>query len=485
MKNLLMLVSALVLSYPVYGQDRFPVPERSVYRITGDLDLNGATITLTEGSTVDLSDGTLRNGTLVGNRSSLTVPQDREVLDGVALTGTWQGKVCDRWFRLDGRSAYQVLSALMRFNEVHFDRSEYWLDEWRPIYLNGESMQVYGHGVRIFLPADKGDTEQTSWGPRYRKECLFCPPLDGNLSRGVYHFRDMSIEDNARVILQDGWGEDPDQFRIYYYFETIGRELVFENISSDGVGILVKVYNFWQHIDRIEMNGCIVKAGQFALEVGNLTREGYPGGSCGDILLRDCRFYQYPCQPYVGLLSVVGDVLTERMLIEKCFFDASEKDGNLELSSVRHVVFRNNTAINQFLNSYQFPRIEKYDILNNTFFFRKHRSKHSFNFGGEEVLFKNNRLVYEVDDVGFITVVPQVKSLEMDKNVFDFSRVKEITEDRTAIAMKGAALTGLKVRMFKNKVVPPPEGTHHRIIFRLPARMEGSVGNQLEGVLIR
>ena len=100
------------------------------------------------------------------------------------------------------------------------------------------------------------------------------------------------------------------------------------------------------------------------------------------------------------------------------------------------------------------------------------------------MVFKNNRLIYEEEDVGFITVVPQVRSLEMDKNVFDFSRVGNMSEDRTAIALKGIHLAGLKVRMYRNEVIPPKGGSHH-FIFRMPEELEASVSNRLEGVLLR
>ena len=180
---------------------------------------------------------------------------------------------------------------------------------------------------------------------------------------------------------------------------------------------------------------------------------------------------------------MVGDVLTEQMLIENCIFDASEKDGNLELSSVRHIILRNNEMINQFVNSYTLPKIEKYDVLGNTFRFCKHRTNDSFKFGGQEVVFKNNSLIYEDEDVGFITLTPLVRSIEMNKNVFDFSQVGEMTEARTALAL--SSVTGVKVRMHRNEVIPPAGKGKYHFIFRLPARMDSFVGNRLKGVDVR
>lgn len=141
--------------------------------------------------------------------------------------------------------------------------------------------------------------------------------------------------------------------------------------------------------------------------------------------------------------------------------------------------------INQFANSYPLPKIERYDILDNVFLFRKHRANDSFKFGGKEVLFKNNRLIYEDEDVGFITVTPTVRSLEMIRNTFDFSAVRSMKEHRTALALSGLTLAGGRLVMMRNKVVPSSPRGSNRFIFRIPERMESSVGNRLEGVLIR
>ena len=462
----------------------FPVPEKGVYRVEGSVDLKGATVTLERGTTLDLTRGSLHHGKVVGNESQLAVTGDDAVLDGVILEGNWCGKVEDRWFSLEGNSAYWIVSNVFKFNEVTFYRDAYWLETWIPILINRDRMTVHGNGVRLYLPSDKGESEQGKWGAAYRKECLFSNPVREGPGES-FLFEDIHIEDNAAAIGKPGWGQDMNAFYIYNYFQVIGHEVVFRNVSSDGMGSLEKVYNLWQPIDHLEMDRCSVRTGQFALEVFNLDQEGYPGGSCGEILVQGCEFYQYPCQPYVGLLSVVGEKPTEEMLIENCVFDASEKDGNLELSSVLHIVLRNNTMINQFVNSYPLAMIERYDILDNTFHFRKRRSGDSFSFGGREIEFKNSRLVYEDEDVGFITFSPTIRSLEMVRNTFDFSAVRTMTGHRTALALSGFSLSGGKLRMVWNKVVPPSAQGSHRFIFRLPERMESSVGNRLQGVLVQ
>ena len=463
----------------------FPAVENGVYRVEGSVDLKGKTVRLEPGTTLDVTKGSLHHGKVVGNDSRLSVSGRGAVLDEVILEGTWCGPVEDRWFSLEeGNSPYWIVSNVFKFNEVTFFRDAYWLETWNPIDINRNRMVVHGNGVRLYLPSDKGEAEKGDWGAKYRKECLFSNPASGGPGDS-YLFEDIHIEDNAAAIGKPGWGQEMDEFHIYFYFEVLGREMVYRNVSSDGMGVLVKVYNLLQHIERLEMDRCEVKAGQFALEVSNETRDGYPGGSCDQILVHGCRFYQYPCQPYVGLLSVVGDNLTEQMLVENCEFDASQRDGNLEVSSVRNMTLRNNTMINQFVNSYPLPQIERYDILGNTFRFRKHRSEGSFSFGGKAVVFKNNALIYEDEDVGFITFSPSIRSLELIRNTFDFSAVKTLTGQRTVLALSGLSLTGGRVRMIRNKVVPTSAPGPNRIVFSLPKRLESSVGNRLNGVVVQ
>lgn len=485
MKRLMLLPLLLLVSWSCLAAVGWPAPQNGVYRIQGDVDLGGVTVTMVSGSVLDLTQGTLRNGTVVGNESSLSVRGEAEVMAGVILKGSWCGKAEDRWFRLEGNSPYWIVSNVFKFNEVTFFRDAYWLDRWYPITINPDHMAVHGNGVKFYLPSDKGEAVNGTWGYKYRLENLFGNVLRDGRPAGIYQFEDIHIEDNADNIGKPGWGEPMDRFRIYYYFSVIGKKTVYRNVSSDGQGILVKVYNFVQHVDSIEMEGCDVKAGQFAAEIASFPREGYPGGTCDEILIRNCRFYQYSCQPYVGLLSVVGDTLTDQMLIENCVFDATEKDGNLELSSVRHIVFRNNLMINQFVNSYPLPKIERYDILGNRFIFRKHRANCSFNFGGKDIVFKKNELIYEEEDVGFITAAPGVRSLEMVQNTFDFSAIRTLTENRTLLSLSRFSMTGGKLRMTRNKVIQSPAKGSNRIVFNLPNRMESYVGNRLGGVTVR
>lgn len=481
MKRILYLL-AFLLSPAAWA---FPEAISGRYVITADEDLQGRFIQLEKGSTLVFQGGTLRNGVLVGNDTRLSVSGHDAVMGGVILEGTWCGPVEDRWFSLEGNSPYWIVSNVFKFNEVTFFRDAYWLDRWSPITINPDHMTVHGNDVKLYLPSDKGEAVSGTWGNKYRKENLFGNVLRDGRPAGIYQFEDIHIEDNADTIGKSGWGEPMDRFRIYYYFSVIGERIIYRNVSSDGQGILVKVYNFVQHVDCIEMDGCDVKAGQFAVEISNFPMEGYPGGACDEILIRNCRFYQYPCQPYVGLLSVVGDTLTDQMLIENCVFDATEKDGNLELSSVRHIVFRNNLTINQFVNSYPLTRIERFDILGNRFVFRKHRANCSFNFGGKDIVFKKNVLIYEEEDVGFISAAPGVRSLEMVQNTFNFSAIRTLTENRTLLSLSGLSLTGGKLRMTRNKVIQSPVKGAKRIVFNLPNRMDSYVGNRLGGVLVQ
>ena len=100
-------------------------------------------------------------------------------------------------------------------------------------------------------------------------------------------------------------------------------------------------------------------------------------------------------------------------------------------------------------------------------------------------MFKKNELIYEEEEVGFISAAPGVRSLEMVQNTFDFSAIRTLTENRTLLSLSRLSLTGGKLRMTRNKVIQSPAKGTNRIVFNLPNRMESYVGNRLGGVTVR
>jgi hypothetical protein len=60
-----------------------------VYKIVGDIDLGGGTLTIATGSTLDFQGGSFSNGTIVGNNTKINAGLDKIFGTDVTLSGTW------------------------------------------------------------------------------------------------------------------------------------------------------------------------------------------------------------------------------------------------------------------------------------------------------------------------------------------------------------------------------------------------------------
>lgn len=367
----------------------FPSPVNGCYMIDESEDLNNQFIKLEKGSTVLFRQGGfLQNGFLVGEECRIVRTTTDPVFDQVQLNGTWCGSLSDDAFAYrEKEDHYRIIASLFRFNEVVFSRKEYWIGIWYPILVNGVSQVVHGNGVTFFITSDKGEVVSGKWGPYYKKEMLFSTPYveGGNLD---YRYEDIMIEDNAETRLNAGWGEDVRRFRIYSYFSVLGRKVCFNNVHSDGGGALQKVYNFRNEMDELCLSGCRVRTSQFAVEVLNVRKDTH--GHSRKIVVKDCDFYQYGSQKFVGLFSVVGPVPTDSLVISTSRFDGTEKAGNLEVTHALNIEISGCLFINQFLQSEPESEIRKYDVHDNRFQFVQHKGPHGYSIGGRDIRFVNN-----------------------------------------------------------------------------------------------
>ena len=390
MKRFLYLF-AILLSLDAWA---FPQAVGGRYVITADENLQGRFIQLEEGSTLVFRGGTLRNGVLVGNDCRIELETDTPVFDEVQLNGSWSGSLTDKAFVYrDKADHYRIVASLFRFNQVVFTRSEYRVGTWVPIHVNAHYQEVEGNGVVFVITADKGEMENGKWGKQYKRETLFCNSYEesGNLS---YAYHNLTILDNRELIGEQGWGEDIRDFHRYSYFSVVGRKVLFDRVSSDGAGVLEKIYNTRNQIEEITFVACSVRTSQFAVEIQNVSWMS-EDVRCGNIVFDDCSFYQYGAQKYVGLLSVVGTVPTDSLRIRNCRFDGTEKAGNLELTSARNIEVDGCSFVNQFLQSEPENGIGEYNVHDNTFRFTKHVGTQPYSFGGARIRFVDNVIVFE------------------------------------------------------------------------------------------
>lgn len=69
-------------------QDKFNKPN-VIYKITKDIDLEGGTLTIPEGCTLDFQGGSLANGTVVGNNTKIKADLDKIFDTTITFDGSW------------------------------------------------------------------------------------------------------------------------------------------------------------------------------------------------------------------------------------------------------------------------------------------------------------------------------------------------------------------------------------------------------------
>lgn len=72
-----------------------------IYKITKDIDLGHGVLTIPEGCTLDFQGGSITNGTIIGNNTSI-ISGLRTIFTNISLTGTWANKGYVAWFGAKG-----------------------------------------------------------------------------------------------------------------------------------------------------------------------------------------------------------------------------------------------------------------------------------------------------------------------------------------------------------------------------------------------
>lgn len=104
----------------------------TIYIIRYDFCLGGATITLPKNSTLKFEGGSIDNGTIIGNNSSIISDIDKTILGkDLIIEGTWNIEhIYDRWFAFDSSTDFlsnQIITNILAlsndnvYNTIHFD----------------------------------------------------------------------------------------------------------------------------------------------------------------------------------------------------------------------------------------------------------------------------------------------------------------------------------------------------------------------------
>ncbi|WCF57224.1 tailspike protein/preneck appendage [Bacteroides phage PhiCrAssBcn23] len=91
-------------------QDKFN-KSNVIYKITRDIDLDGGTLTIPAGCTLDFQGGTFSNGTIVGNATKIIAK--RKVFNTITLAGTWDTNFCISNFANSGDNVTTIVNNIL------------------------------------------------------------------------------------------------------------------------------------------------------------------------------------------------------------------------------------------------------------------------------------------------------------------------------------------------------------------------------------
>ena len=390
--------------------------------IDHDIDLGGRTIHLDENTILSFSgQGIIRNGTVFGRSCRIESDSIRPLFQSVTLEGSWAGTVYDTYFYRDisSKQDWQIVSNVMKFNEVFFQREIYFLNRWKSILMNSGDIIIHGNGVRLFLPSDKGETRHTIWGRRYNEECILSSQTSGHR----IEINDLTFSDTDDIIT--GYGSDvyAETPVLYYYLAPTQSEIILNRVNSNGQGTLLEIYNYRQNISRIELNGCHVSTSQFAIEIANVERDDDIGHL--DLFKIDsCYFYRYPNAVLCGPVSVVGrnGGVDSVSITHSQFYESNA--GNIEISGVEHAVFSGNTCYNLSFYDGDRPPLS-YICTNNTFNLGRlsnEKKSRALSMGGKQLFISGNTYNILSKPYPFTELLQpeKVDRLEMTGNVINY-----------------------------------------------------------------
>lgn len=391
MRNVITLITTLaMLALPAISWSASSSRESKEKLIDSIIDLGGKTMRLDEGTVLSFAGkGMIINGTVEGNNSSILTGSIHPVFKDVTLMGKWTGCINDLMFDRYNNSDddWRIISNIMKFNEITFSRKAYFLKKWESIAMNGGDVTIQGNGVRIFLPADKGDARTTIWGRRYNMECIF----SSNTSGHRFEMNDFYFMDESGMM--DGMGSDINAEKpvLYYYLAPTQSTIILNNVNSYGQGSLLEIYNFRQDIEEIRLVNCEIRTSQFAVEVANVKTDEQSGHT-ERIVFDSCIIKRYPNAILCGPVSLVGrDDGINYVSISNCTFEEANA-GNIEISGVNHYSFNDNTCTNLFCYDGDRPP-QDVECKGNIFNLRRvevSKKSRSLSLGGKDISFIGN-----------------------------------------------------------------------------------------------
>lgn len=135
----------------------------TIYKITHDINLGGATINIPSNCTLDFQGGSFSNGTLNGNNTDITTDKQTRLFNNITIAGTWKvANIYDSWFdfipniEFDNRVNLQNLCNLTSDNfksTIYISPATYYLsiptNGGTGIYLNSNTTLILSGTLKL------------------------------------------------------------------------------------------------------------------------------------------------------------------------------------------------------------------------------------------------------------------------------------------------------------------------------------------------
>lgn len=242
----------------------------TIYIIRYDFCLGGATITLPKNSTLKFEGGSIDNGTIIGNNSSIISDIDKTILGkDLIIEGTWNIEhIYDRWFAFDSSTDFlsnQIITNILAlsndnvYNTIHFDAD-----------------RTYYFELPYKGRANLGDDVRPNYWKLNTEEYAFLRIFTG-------------VTSNTHLIFNNTLQMIPTNQGAYFIFHIESKE----NIQISGTGTInadalnhkytdpfagTLYYGEWGHIFNIRScNNIVIKDVTLAYAFGDAIRLGNVG----------------------------------------------------------------------------------------------------------------------------------------------------------------------------------------------------------------
>lgn len=188
-------------------QDKFNKPN-VIYKITKDIDLEGGTLTIPEGCTLDFQGGSFRNGTITGSNTKVKAGLEK-LFNGITIAGTWENEESSPiWFgadntaRIDSTTAFQASLRLLASygGTLRVPNGGFLI---KNLSINKVGVKIKGNGPTSSYIIGRGITNTDC--------CIQCKPLIGGspytaLGYGNYVLEDIQILGDDDISRDSGVG---------------------------------------------------------------------------------------------------------------------------------------------------------------------------------------------------------------------------------------------------------------------------------------